>query len=450
MNLDSDLVAEHEALLEFLYICPVGLAQLSPDGDVEMINPALARMLMQLGVRSVENLFTALAPHGTALASLCAGLTANKGSICEAHRLAFEREGMPLVTFAVTMLKLSETRLIAVIADESRLVDQERVARRAEQRMSAVMDGVRDYAIFTLDRDGSVETWNKSAERLFGYSADEMVGQDYAVLFPRDDTSDPRHRSVMAEASAGGFGDDEGWWSRKETTRFWGSTVVSIVEGPNGERAGYVVVTRDLTKKKREEDDLRNAATHDFLTGLLNRRAFEEAAREEVLRWRRGRDPLSLLVIDADHFKRINDTYGHGAGDEVLRTLAAAIEDQIRDLDVAARIGGEEFVVLLPSTDLVGARACAERVRQAVEEIRITLTDGRLVRATVSIGISQLSRARNTIELLLQGADAALYEAKRRGRNCSVVGHDADESERRNVRKSIAPPTAVGGPTTER
>jgi diguanylate cyclase (GGDEF)-like protein/PAS domain S-box-containing protein len=323
---------------------------------------------------------------------------------------------------------------MAVIADESISVEQERTARRAEQRVRAVFDGVRDYAIFSLDRSYRIDTWNKSAERLFGYPADEVVGRDYLMLFPRDPTSTIRHQDVTAGAIAGGWAEDEGWWARKETTRFWGSSVVSVVEEQDGGRSGYIVVTRDLTRKKREEDDLRDAATKDFLTGLFNRRSFEETARQELQRWQRGREPLSLLMIDADHFKRVNDVHGHGTGDDVLRVLARAVQDQVRELDVVARLGGEEFVVLLPSTDSVGGRAAAERIRTCIEGLRVTAPDGSMVRFTVSIGIAEATRDSASIELLLQRADDALYEAKRRGRNRSVVAHALDVAD---------PPTRV-------
>ena len=433
MTPEVDASAEHEALLEFVYLCPVGIAQLDAQGNVEMMNPAGARVLMQVAARPViENFFDALGSTGAALRALADGLTSEQGTICEAHRATLDvpRRATPL-TLSFTLLKLSPTRTMAVVADESQSAEQERVARQAEQRVRAVIDGVRDYAIFSLDRECHVESWNKSAERLFGYTADEMMGRDYLVLFPNDPSSAVRHEQLVKGAIGTGWAEDEGWWARKETTRFWGSSVVSVVEEVDGGRSGYIVVTRDLTRKKREEDDLREEATKDFLTGLYNRRAFEEMARGEMARWQRGRDPLSLLIIDADHFKRVNDTHGHGTGDEVLRALAHGVRDQVRDLDIVARLGGEEFVVLLPSTDVVGARSAAERIREAIERLRVPTAEGVQVRFTVSVGVAEASREAASIELLLQRADAALYEAKRRGRNRSVIAH-APELETTN------------------
>lgn len=431
MKPELDPASEHEALLEFVYLCPVGIAQLDAHGAVEMMNPAGARILLQVSTRpSIENFFDALGSVGLELRQLGAGLTADQGTICEAHRATFElpRRATPL-TLKITLIKLSPDRIMAVVADESQSAEQERVARRAEQRVRAVVDGVRDYAIFSLDRECRVESWNKSAERLFGYSAEDMTGREYLRLFPIDPTSPERHAQLLSGAVATGWAEDEGWWARKETTRFWGSSVVSVVEEPDGGRSGYIVVTRDLTRKKRLEDDLREEATRDFLTGLHNRRAFEDMARQELARWQRGRDPLALLIIDADHFKRVNDTHGHGTGDAVLRSLAASVRDQVRELDIVARLGGEELVVMMPSTDLVGARAAAERIRQAIELLRVSAPEGGQIRFTVSVGVAEASRDASSIELLLQRADEALYEAKRRGRNRTVVAHVNEAAE---------------------
>ena len=130
-------------------------------------------------------------------------------------------------------------------------------------------------------------------------------------------------------------------------------------------------------------------------------------------------------MIDVDHFKKVNDTYGHATGDDVLRALARSVQSQVRELDLVARLGGEELAVVLPSTDVVGARAAAERIRQAIEGLRVPAADGAMIRFTVSVGIAEASREAGSIELLLQQADGALYEAKRRGRNRSVIAHQA-------------------------
>ena len=156
-------------------------------------------------------------------------------------------------------------------------------------------------------------------------------------------------------------------------------------------------------------------AHRDALTGIPNRLAFEERARLELSRARRQRSALSLAVLDIDHFKRINDRYGHQAGDKVLRFLADLGQRRVRATDLFARYGGEEFVLLLPDTDLERAVALGETLRRQVEQAQFNYKDNR-VAVTVSVGVSTW-RTDATLDVLFESADAALYRAKAEGRN---------------------------------
>ncbi len=436
----ADIQGEYEALLEFVYLCPLAVAQLDGDGAVEMMNPMGAQILAQLGGPAGDNLFDMLSPLVPGLRALVSGLTANQGSICEALRVdagvRASSAALPLV-LSVTLLKLRPGRIMAVIADISRSAAQERAARAAEDRFRAVLDGVRDYAIVALDLEGRIESWNKSAERIFGYAHAEVASRPCAMLYTHDEGTEQRVRALLERATSNGWSEDEGWWLRKETSRFWGNAVYSVVENEDGAARGFVVVIRDLTRRKREEDALRELASTDALTGAANRRHLAEVGATELTRWRRTGDPLSVVVLDADHFKSINDTHGHASGDEVLKVLARTCRDQVRDLDLVARIGGEEFAVLLPNTDAAGARAAAERIRLAIESARVTRGNA-VVRFTVSAGVAECTRAMPDLDALLQAADAAMYEAKHRGRNRTVVASVAAASPR-SVRPSVAP-----------
>ena len=161
---------------------------------------------------------------------------------------------------------------------------------------------------------------------------------------------------------------------------------------------------------------LEHEASTDTLTRCANRRRFIEALGCELARARRHSYTLSVLVADLDHFKRVNDVYGHAAGDQALRHFAAIAARSIRSEDLLARLGGEEFVVLLPETDQASALILADRIRSAIEATPLTLPEGSIV-MTVSIGVGTLSAAEATPESLLQYADKALYVAKERGRN---------------------------------
>ena len=161
---------------------------------------------------------------------------------------------------------------------------------------------------------------------------------------------------------------------------------------------------------------LRRLAWQDPLTQLLNRRGFENRANREWARAIRFKRPLALLALDLDHFKAVNDSFGHPAGDHVLRTLAAQCRELLRDMDILARMGGEEFSILLPETGLDQARVVAERIRKAVQELKITW-EGRPVPVTLSIGLAMRGPGDTDLEEVLARADQALYRAKQTGRN---------------------------------
>ncbi|MGH8371168.1 MAG: ligand-binding sensor domain-containing diguanylate cyclase [Gammaproteobacteria bacterium] len=166
--------------------------------------------------------------------------------------------------------------------------------------------------------------------------------------------------------------------------------------------------------------ELENLATTDSLTRLHNRRHFLERAEAEFERSRRYQRPLSIFLLDADHFKEINDTYGHEMGDHALRVLASICRQNLRQLDVIGRYGGEEFVVFLPETSMAKAMEVAERLRAGVEEINLDVTGGS-IHVTVSIGVATATTQTDSIAALINEADRALYEAKRAGRNKVVL-----------------------------
>jgi len=158
------------------------------------------------------------------------------------------------------------------------------------------------------------------------------------------------------------------------------------------------------------------AARVDPLTGVFSRRAFNEAAETEMQRALRYGQPLSLIMVDIDHFKQVNDTYGHTTGDSVLASFAATLAQEVREVDVIGRLGGEEFAVLLPNTDVTEALRVAERMRLAVASGNLQ-ADGELLRYTASFGVAAFDPRELSLNRFIDRADAALYEAKRSGRN---------------------------------
>ncbi|BCX80487.1 diguanylate cyclase [Methylomarinovum caldicuralii] len=185
-------------------------------------------------------------------------------------------------------------------------------------------------------------------------------------------------------------------------------------------------LTRRLRELEQEAEDLRqrlrlahHQALHDPLTGLPNRQAVDERLAQEFARWRRFGEPFSLLLWDVDHFKRINDRFGHRAGDKALRVVAQVLREEIREVDFVGRYGGEEFLMLLPETGREGALKLAEKVRQAVKQCGFN-SRGKPVPITISCGLTQVQED-DTPESLIERADQALYEAKERGRDCCIA-----------------------------
>lgn len=175
-------------------------------------------------------------------------------------------------------------------------------------------------------------------------------------------------------------------------------------------------IVHDVTEQKRLRKELEQAASRDHLTGLWNRRQFLHLLDNARAQKRRYDVDYSLMLLDADHFKSVNDRYGHDAGDEVLVLLARALEARVRETDTVCRWGGEEFIVLLPQTDLENAALLAESLRRSVEQIRVP----HLPPVTVSIGVAQHC-ASETGDSLIKRADEALYQAKAAGRNRVVA-----------------------------
>jgi diguanylate cyclase (GGDEF)-like protein len=177
-----------------------------------------------------------------------------------------------------------------------------------------------------------------------------------------------------------------------------------------------------LTSNEAARRELEMLANRDGLTGLINRRHFMLIAETELRRAQRYNRPTAVALGDLDYFKHLNDTYGHSAGDAVLRSFAALLADSVRQSDLVCRYGGEEFALLFPESSVEQARLLVERFRQRFAEHDIELPDGLLVRVTLSIGLADASHS--PIESALQRADYALYEAKRQGRNRVIVADD--------------------------
>jgi diguanylate cyclase (GGDEF)-like protein/PAS domain S-box-containing protein len=269
-------------------------------------------------------------------------------------------------------------------------------------------------AVVIFDPEGLINRINSAFTEMFGYSAEEAIGQNVSELLAPDERKKEAH-SFRRIIKKGKTINAKTVRMRKDGTRI----NVSMKSAPvivEGETAGFFVVYRDITPEKLAEKRLIAMATTDSLTGLFNRRHFFELSNLELARSRRNGNPLVMLMMDIDHFKNINDTFGHQAGDTVLETLARFGRTCIRAVDVFGRIGGEEFAILLPETKLEDGVAVAERLRHGVERMQID-ADGATLSITVSIGVACALAGSHHFDEILAESDRALYKAKCNGRN---------------------------------
>ncbi|MEO5732060.1 MAG: diguanylate cyclase [Rubrivivax sp.] len=452
---------DHEALIQFVYLAPIGLAQLRADGEIVMINPLCAQLLMPLCPDGqLANLFTALQGLVPDLPHRVRAFTQPNGSICDAQQLPLHvlRSGRPGAkqqpqVLSLSLLKLDDDRLMAVLSDITQSVQRERQLRRNQAWMASLTHGLTDYALVSLDPCGQIDDWNPSIGRVTGFDQQATVGQSLQLFYPPQATSHARLLDRLHEADETGWSLDEGWRVRADGSRFWGSCLIAPLQPPeapaiDGAEAdppshGYSLIIQDISDRREAAEALRQSICCDHLTGLANRRAFYDAAELEVQRWHRMPRPLSVLMIDADHFKAINDRHGHDAGDAVLRALADGLAAGFRGMDVVARIGGEEFVVLLPGTTLAAANMLAQRVATQLSQIRVVVGEGQgrqEIGFTVSIGAANMDAGVDGVGGLLKRADQALYAAKSLGRNrveCFAAPPIATELQPRHLAEEV-------------
>jgi diguanylate cyclase (GGDEF)-like protein/PAS domain S-box-containing protein len=416
----EDVAGEYEALLQFVYLCPHGMAQFDARGTILMLNPAFACLAMPLlppgGMLS--NLVEAIEPFLPELRSLLRDPRPH-GMICDGVRmhLGAPPAGQDPRVLSLTVVRMDAERHMAVLSDVTRQVAYERQLQESEAWFSAVVQGADEYAVLGIDSDGLVSEWNVSGERLFGHGAQTVLGRPASEVVGFGTADAAAFMDRLREAGRDGWHLDEGWRTRAGGARFWGTCMVSPVDvdaaGTFGARR-YLMVVRDVTERGHSTRELRRALTADHLTGVLNRRCFLERAERETTRQPQREPPCCLAMVDVDHFKSVNDTHGHAAGDAVLRAIAETLRAGVRDADLVGRLGGEEFAVLMPATTPQDATALAETLRADVAALRLS-HDGRALQVTVSIGLSAYGEP--TLKRLLLDADAALYAAKRSGRN---------------------------------
>ncbi len=410
---------------------PIGMAILGANGRYVRVNDALCAMLGRrreelVGQRDNEITHPADRDRDVTLAWRI--LRGELDSVQLEKRFVKPDGSVVWVIANMTYLRDDDGNGIAWVGQWQDVTSRraaETELRRERDLSSAMLSAMREGFCLVAD-DGTVSQVNDAMCELVGRSRDEMIGQSWPFPWVPADQIE-LHNALGERCRSTGHGDsDDIVLRRGDETRFDASVTLALASGPDGASLGFVVTVRDISARKRQEADLARLATHDTLTGLVNHGGFHSRLREEIARSRRHGTPLSLAILDLDHFKHVNDTYGHPVGDRVLAEVGRRLRALTRFGEHIARIGGEEFAWILPGTDGAGAYAAGERARRAVEREPFDDIGG----LTVSVGVCELGASADAGELQ-RLADIALYQAKHQGRNL-VVRHSAGDAAHRD------------------
>lgn len=311
-----------------------------------------------------------------------------------------------------------EDGLIRLLSERMRWVsDQIEHKNRAERELRKLSRAVEHSPaiVIIMDVNGDIEYVNPKFTATTGWQPAEVMGKVPPILAPEALPAEI-HADLWGRLRSGQEWRGDLQSRRKDGGTYWESCSISPVLDENTMVTHFVAVMEDITERKRLQDELHRMATTDVLTGIANRRHFLERAQGEIARVARHGGALSAIMMDVDHFKKVNDTHGHAIGDAVLVALARTVAGLMRTNDLFGRLGGEEFAVILPDTDLDAAVLVAERLRQTIAGVEVPLDEG-VLKMTVSLGVTQLGADENTVAAVLNRADAGLYQAKSGGRN---------------------------------
>jgi diguanylate cyclase (GGDEF)-like protein/PAS domain S-box-containing protein len=303
--------------------------------------------------------------------------------------------------------------------------EEKNINKEIEQNarfLNTIFHSIRDPFII-LDSDYKIVKANQAYSDLKKISQDDLIEKKcYAVTRKRDSVCQD---CIVAKTFKSG---DRAAKVKRVVTETGSQEWIEIYTYPilNDEGAVTHVIeyVRNVTDRKRVEQEsqrfirkLEKLSSEDSLTGLQNRRMIFERIKHEIERVRRYKVDLSLIFCDLDCFKEINDTYGHNAGDGVLRTIADILRRSVRTSDSIGRYGGDEFIIVLPQTSLKGARELAERIRINVQDTKFAMQDGKSAGTTMSIGVAFYDGTETDIDALISRIDTALYVSKRSGKN---------------------------------
>ena len=300
-------------------------------------------------------------------------------------------------------------------------------------RVAAIVDSSFD-AIISMTLDRRITSWNAAAESMYGYAADEVIGRSIEIIVPPDRLAE--FGTVYERLGRGEFVEPfDTERMTKDGRRLEIALRLSPIKDQTGAVVGFSGIGRDITERRQAEERTRHLALHDPLTGLPNRALFQDRLEHALAEARRHGRQAALLLLDLDHFKDINDTLGHTAGDRLLVEVARRLDACVRASDTAARLGGDEFALIL--TELRRPEDAAAVARKAMQVMaRPFRLDGQEMHTTTSIGIAIYPADGEDADQLLRAADMALYQAKAQGRN-TFRFYAAEMSAQVEARKAL-------------
>lgn len=304
----------------------------------------------------------------------------------------------------------------------------------ANRRYQDLLHAASGFSIISTDVNGVILVFNRGAERMLGWTAAEVVGKCSPALFQLPSAGDSNTPDVPAESTQQESGFDvlvtkakrteqesrEQTYVRKDGSHVQVEVVVTVVRDSSGEISGYLIIAKDISERKREQELIRHMAQHDSLTGLANRALFADRLQREMLSAQRDKATLTMMFMDLDKFKEVNDLHGHAVGDLLLQEVARRAVACVRESDTVARIGGDEFVILL--RDVASeqyALGVAEKIRADLQ--RPFFLAGKTLEMSCSIGVALYPQHGKDAMTLSKNADQAMYQAKQQGRNKVVL-----------------------------
>lgn len=347
-------------------------------------------------------------------------LTLSDGQVRRGEEWLFRKNGTGFpVEMTTAPIERDGVRVGAVVAFHD--ISQRQASQARDKLLVSALEAVPNGIVIT-DPQARIEWVNPAFETLTGHPRESAIGRRPAELV-KSGLHDPSfYEAMWRTIQAGQTWRGEVINKKRDDSLYNEELIIAPVLAESGEIRHFVGIKQDITARKRLEAELQSLATTDPLTGLPNRRHFLAQLEQEFARARRFGEPdAALLMLDLDHFKQVNDSHGHAAGDAVLRHFAGRVHNCLRKTDLAGRLGGEEFAILLIGSDRLAAADFAERLRAKVAADEVGF-EGKTLRVSVSIGVTQLARDDASADAALARADVALYQAKTKGRNRVELG----------------------------